>query len=128
MQSDKPRVSSPFVNDTGVEFYGLRNSEAKPEMIEDRSAQRSVQPVAQESDMAAFCSISDEKCVHGATDAPRRRSRIKPPIIEVVYVPTKFDSYDEKVIYGILADWILAGIEKEMKEKNDRYKPFSSRM
>ncbi|MEW5945035.1 MAG: hypothetical protein AB1742_02435 [bacterium] len=48
----------------------------------------------------------------------RTRSRIKLPVIEVVYVPTKFDPCDEKVIYGIIADWILKDIKKEMKKKN----------
>jgi len=70
-----------------------------------------------------------KKCVGVTVEGPRRRtSSIKPPIIEVVYIPTKFDPYDEKVIFGIIADWILTDIEKEMKEKNDRYKPFSSQM
>jgi hypothetical protein len=46
----------------------------------------------------------------------RTRSRTKPPIIEVVYIPTKFDPDDKKVVYDIIADWILKDIEKEMKK------------
>jgi len=75
--------------------------------------------VAPESDVSALSRAVEGESSPAANAAPTRRtrSRIKPPIIEVVYVPTKFDPYDQKVVYGILADWILADIEKEMKKK-----------
>jgi len=81
---------------------------------------RTAQPVAPESDVAAPVPAVEEEYAPDSNAQPTRRtrSRIKPPIIEVVYVPTKFDPDDEKVIYGIIADWILTDIEKEIKEKN----------
>ena len=129
LQSEKPRALSTFMNDSAKEFNGLRDLGEVSGLTGVRSARSSAQPGAPESDVAAFCPASKGKCVRGTVEGPRRRtSRIKPPIIEVVYVPTKVDPYEEKIVYGILADWILADIEKEMKEKNDRYKPFSSQM
>ena len=47
----------------------------------------------------------------------RGRRRTKDPDIELVLVPTRFDPSDEKVVVGIMADWILRDIEKEHKEK-----------
>lgn len=82
---------------------------------EDRNVRKSD---ATKSDVTDYYPLSEEKCVRGTVESPHRRpSRIKPPIIEVVYVPTKFDPDDAKVVYDILADWILKDIEKEMKKK-----------
>jgi len=69
--------------------------------------------------VSAFVRAVEGESRPAANDAPprRTRSRIKPPIIEVVYVPTKIDPSDQKVVYDILADWILKDIEKEMKNK-----------
>jgi hypothetical protein len=119
LQSDEPRVSSLFVNDTGAEFNSLRDSGAElGSMAEDCS----VQPVAPESDVSAPAPAveGESSPVLNAQPTRRTRSRVKPPVIEVVYVPTKFDPYEDKIVYGILADWILADIETEMKEKNKR--------
>lgn len=92
----------------------LNHSSAQPE---ERNVRKSGAP---ESDVSAPVPPVEEESAPVANTQPTRRtrSRIKPPIIEVIYVPTKFDPYDEKVIYGIIADWILADIEKEIKEKN----------
>ena len=39
-----------------------------------------------------------------------------------MFVPTRFDPYDEKVVVGNMADWILRDIEKELKGKQDSEK------
>jgi hypothetical protein len=102
---------------TGSRFNGRIDYEAETgPMGKDRTAQ----PVAPESDVTAFAPTVEEESVPAANNQTTRRtrSRVKPPTIEVVYVPTKFDPDDQKVVYDILADWILKDIEKEIKEKN----------
>ncbi len=85
---------------------------------EERSVRKSGAP---ESDVSALGRAGEGESADAANAQPTRRtrSRIKPPIIEVVYVPTKFDPYEQKVVYDILADWILKDIEKEMKKKGN---------
>ena len=71
-----------------------------------------------ESDVPSHVPAVEEESTPSANAKPTRRTRnTRQPVIEVVYVPTRFEPYDEKVIYGILADWILNDIEKEMKKK-----------
>ena len=88
------------------------------EALEPRQARYSTS-VAPESHVSAFDRAVEGESRPAANAAPTRktRSRIKPPVIEVVYVPTKIDPYDQKVVYDIIANWILKGIEKEMKNK-----------
>ncbi len=61
--------------------------------------------------------VDENGAKNGVTVGFKRRRRTKDPEIEIVYVPTRFDSYDEKVVVGIMADWILRDIEKELKQK-----------
>lgn len=103
-----------------VEFNGLRDSGKEPfsHGLTQCDQQRS-QPVATESDVSALGRTVEGESRPAADAAPTRKthSRIKPPIIEVIYVPTEIDPNDQKVVYDILADWILKDIEKEMKKK-----------
>ena len=119
LQPDEPRVSSLFVN-TGSGFNGGINYEAETgPMGKDRTAQ----PVAPESDVSAPAPAVEGESSPALNAQPTRRtrSRIKPPIIEVIYVPTKFDPDDKKVVYDILAEWILNDIEKEIKGGKKHY-------
>ncbi len=119
LQSEKPREYRSSVKNV-VEFNSLSDSGPKPHsQTTIQCDQQRSQPAAPESDVSAFVRAVEGESRPAANDAPprRTRSRIKPPIIEVVYVPTKIDPSDQKVVYDILADWILKDIEKEMKNK-----------
>jgi hypothetical protein len=56
LQPNEPRVSSLFVNDIAKEFNGLRDLGEVSGLTGVRSARNSTQPVAPESDVAAFYS------------------------------------------------------------------------
>lgn len=119
LQSDKPRIF-PVLMNTDSGFNHVRDSGVEPGSMGEDQLPVVPQPGAPESDVSAPVPVVEEESAHTAFAQPTRRtrSRVKPPIIEVVYVPTKFDPDDKKVVYGILADWILKDIEKEMREKS----------
>jgi len=119
LQSEKPREYPSSVKNV-VEFNGLRDSDPEPHsMAIARCGRQLAQPDAPGPDVSALGRAVEGESAAAANTQPTRRprSRIKPPIIEVVYVPTKFDPDDAKVVYDILADWILKDIEKEIKKK-----------
>jgi hypothetical protein len=119
LQSEKPREYPSSVKNV-VEFNGLRDSGPEPWSIATvRCDQQLAKIDAPGSDVSVSSPAVEGESAPAANAQPthRTRSRIKPPIIEVVYVPTKFDPDDAKVVYDILADWILKDIEKEMKKK-----------
>jgi len=123
LQCDNPLAFPVLMNDTGCTVSGFNHigdfGVEPGSIVGSRLSANVPQPDAPESDVAALVPAVEEKSVSAANAQPTRRirSRIKPPIIEVVYVPTKIDSDDKKVVYDIIADWILADIEKEIKKK-----------
>lgn len=119
LQSDKPR-EFPLLMNTDSGFNHVRDSGVEPGSMGEDQFPVVPQPGAPESDVLAPVPAVEGEPALAASAQPTRktRSRIKPPIIDVVYVPTKFDPDDLKVIYGIIADWILNDIEKEMRKKS----------
>jgi hypothetical protein len=61
--------------------------------------------------------VDENGAKNGASVGFKGRRRTKDPEIEIVFVPPRFDPDDEKVVVGIMADWILRDIEKELKQK-----------
>lgn len=122
LQRDNPLAFPVLMNETdrtGSGFNHNGNSGVEPGSIGGNQVPANVpKPDAPESDVSAFGWVVEGESRPLANGAPTRRtrSRIKPPIIEVVYVPTKIDHDDKKVVYDIIANWILAGIEKDIKE------------
>ena len=100
--------------DSGFNHIGVSGLELGS-MRENRMPVNVPQPGAPESDVPAFSVPGKEECVHSPSAKTTLRTRnTKQPEIEVVCIPTKFDPDDMRGVVDILADWIIADIEKDL--------------